>query len=196
MQDVLDDNVIPHERRHGSMLYKSPGSGSIAQIRTTVIELLHKEGEVDAQIPSEEWTRLQFTPANIWCNTAIKYTLRFDIHYGLQTRLTRKHHPDHKYGTVLFIYFKEFAVKFRIHISLFFLDDKCSIPIGDYDSPVSVARRQRKTLGGKSSDACDHDHIPLHITPSVINIFDTPPRLLEDGFFRGKTTVFLKDAVF
>ena len=120
MQVVLDDNVIPHERRHGSMLYKSPGSGSIAQIRTTVIELLHKEGEVDVQIPSEEWTRLQFTPANMWCNTAIKYSLRFDIHYGLQTRLTRKHHPDHKYGTVLFIYFKEFAVKFRIHISLFF----------------------------------------------------------------------------
>ena len=44
--------------------------------------------------------------------------------------------------------------------------------------------------------ACDHDHIPLHITPSVINIFDTPPRRLEDGFFGGRTTVLLKDAVF
>ena len=54
----------------------------------------------------------------------------------------------------------------------------------------------REILGGKSSDACDHDHIPLHITPSVINIFDTPPRRLEDGFFGGKTTVLLKDAVF
>lgn len=120
MKEVLDDNSVPHDRRHGLTLYRSPGSGSINQIRNHTVELLHKEGQVDFQIPSEEWTRLQFTPANIWSNTAIKYTLRFDIQWGLQTRLSRKHHPDHKYGTVLFIYFKEFAVKFRVYISLNF----------------------------------------------------------------------------
>ena len=121
MKEVLDDNSVPHDRRHGLTLYRSPGSGSINQRRNHTVELLHKEGQVNFQIPSEEWTRLQFTPANIWSNTAIKYTLRFNIHYGLQTRLTRKHHPNHKYGTVLLIYFKEFSVKFCLYISLSFL---------------------------------------------------------------------------
>lgn len=95
---------------------------------------------------------------------------------GLQTRLIRKYHLDQKYGCVLFHYFKEFSVVFRRFISLYYLDDKCSIPIGHPDTPASAVRRQKKAYGAGISNASDHNHIPLNITASVINRFGTPPR--------------------
>ena len=77
-----------------------------------------------------------------------------------------------------------------------FLDDKCSIPIGDYDSPVSAVQRQRKQLDPKTSDATDHDHISMHLTPSVINVFNKPPRNISDSFYGGVMQVVLKCAIF
>ena len=97
-------------------------------------------------IPSEEWLRLQFQPSNKWALTSQKYTHKFSATFVLQTRLIRKYHPDHKFGSVLFIYYKEFCIKYRDHIMLSFLDDKCSILIGDYSSPVSAVRRQNRGL--------------------------------------------------
>ena len=96
----------------------------------------------------------------------------------------------------LFNYFKEFSVVFERFLSLYYPDDKCSIPIGRPDSPASAARGQRKAYGAGISNASDHDHIPLPITPSVINRFGTPPRIIEESFFGGEISVTLKCAMF
>ena len=76
-----------------------------------------------------------------------------------------------------------------------FLDDKCSILIGDYSSPVSAVRRQKKGIDVGIQSASDHDHISVHITPSVINTFEETPRHNE-SFYGGKVHVILKDSIF
>ena len=43
--------------------------------------------------------------------------------------------------------------------------------------------------------ASDHDHISVHITPSVINTFEETPRHNE-SFYGGKVHVILKDSIF
>ena len=56
-------------------------------------------------------------------------------------------------------------------------------------------RRQRRVLGGMDSLACDHDHIPMHITPSVV--LKMVPHCNElASFYGGKPFVMLKDAIF
>ena len=168
-------------------MYRDPSCQSLAIIKRSAIKLLEKESNELPDIPSDEWIRLQFTPNNVWAYRSKKFTQRFDIKMGIQTRLTRKYHPDQKYGSVLFNYFKEFCVRHRDDICLYFLDDKCSIPIGSPNSPASTITRQRRCYGAGKSDACDHDHIQMHITPSVINKFGKPPKRIEDSFLEVKT---------
>ena len=147
--------------------------------------MLKKNSKEMPNIPCEEWIRLQFTPSNIWRYRNKNFTMRFDIKMRLQKRLCRKSHPDQKYGCVLFNYFKEYSIKHRDDVCLIFLDDKCSIPIGQPGAPVSVNRRQRSQLVNVNTCATDHDYMPLHFTPSVINMYGKPPRRYHDYFFKG-----------
>ena len=192
----LDTNSVQDERRHGAELHRAQKTESIEVMKKIIIKALMSKYDELPLIPSNEWIRLQFLPNNPWSVIGRNFRCRFNMVMGLQVRLIQKHHPDQKYGAVLFIYFKEFSVRFRKYVSMYYLDDKCSIPIGHPDAPASAVRRQRKAYGAGMSNASDHDHIPLHITPSVINRFGTPPRRVEDSFFGGEISVTLKCAVF
>ena len=196
MATCLENNIVPHERRHGNTMHFAPAMQSVPQIMRLTTDFLMEELGSLPDIPSEEWVRLQFTPSNFWTERSKRFTARFNVKLGFQTRLTRKYHPDQKYGCVLFNYFKSFAVKYREYVSLSMLDDKCSIPIGYPDAPASCLRRQRRGYGAGECDAADHDHIQMHITPSVINMFGKPPRRVEDSFFGGEVAVILKCAIF
>ena len=195
-ENILIELCIPDERRKDSALYKSRSIRSIFHLKELTVERLKLKNKSTEFIPSEEWIRLQFTPSNKWANTSKKYTARFNTKFSLQTRLLRKFHPDHKFGCVLFNYFKAFSVRHRHFISMSFLDDKCSIPIGHYDSPVLAVQRQRQKLDTGISSAADHDHIAMHLTPSVINIFEKPPRNITESFYGGTMHVVLKCAIF
>ena len=192
---ILDENFIPDERRKDQILHRSSNVRSHAHLVDLVIDRLRLENKSIDNIPSEEWVRLQFEPSNKWARTSEKYTQQFHATFVLQTRLIRKYHPDHKFGSVLFNYFKQFCIKYRVHIMVRFLDDKCSIPIGDYASPVSAVRRQKRGINVGIQTATDHDHISVHIVPSVINIFEETPRHNE-SFYGGQVHVVLKDAIF
>ena len=78
----------------------------------------------------------------------------------------------------------------RDYICMFNLDDKCLIPVGEPDAPVSVLRRQRRGFGAGSCDSSDHDHIKMHLTPSVINKFGKPPKRFEESFLEEKSVQF------
>ena len=104
---------------------------------------------------------------------------------GLQTRTIKKQHPDHTYGVILFKNFKDLCVLQREKVLTFFMDDKCFITIGDWDTPALTIRRQISSYGGGTSDAANHDHIPLHITPSVV-LKVNPPRSTSHYFYSGE----------
>ena len=78
---------------------------------------------------------------------------------------------------------------------MFFINDKALIRVGHPDAPVTATRRQRRVLGGMDSLACDHDHIPMHIKPSVV-LKMVPPRNELASFYGGKPFMMLKDAIF
>ena len=118
MHKILNDGSVPHERRHGTTVYKSDNIISIRHVREDTMKLLGDKGALP-NIPSEEWIRLQFTPTNPRANVSSRFTQRFNMKMCLQTRLTRKYHPDQKYGCVLFKYFKAFCVLHREHTNLF-----------------------------------------------------------------------------
>ena len=102
----MEHDTVPHERRHGSAVYRAPACQSLIQLRETTIKYLNDNNIKDFDIPSDEWIRLQFTPSNCWTERSKKFTKRFNVKMGIQTRLTRKHHPDQKYGVFFFNYFK------------------------------------------------------------------------------------------
>ena len=84
----------------------------------------------------------------------------------------------------------------REYVCMYNLDDKCSIPIGEPDAPASILTRQKKRFGTGKCDSSDHDHIKMHLTPSVINKFGKPPRRVEESFFGGEVNTILKCSIF
>lgn len=196
---LSSEMVVPDERRHGSTCCISPLCVSLRDLKSQV-EQKAKEMFPHQKIdcPSEEYFRLQFTPRNENALTAARYYKRFDIKWVLQTRLLHKEHRDQHFGAKQFKYLKQMAQRFSSHATVFFLDDKASIPIGHPNTPVSATRRQRKVLGAgigpKGLTAADHDVIPMHLTPSV-SVKLSPPED-EKSWYMGEAEVILKDAIF
>lgn len=78
------------------------------------------------------------------------------------------------------------------------VDDKTSIGIGPVDTPVEATRRQRQVLEISNIEsglmACDHDHIPQSITPSVTLRID--PIDAHINWYEGQVYVSYKCAIF
>jgi hypothetical protein len=150
-------------------------------------------------IPCLEHLRLQFMPRNPCTRTAQRMTGRFDCRWVLQTRLLRKSHADHYFGSALFKYWRRLAAKRSGTTMCIFLDGKATVPVGPVDCPVSATRRQRYSIGAAMGNvaltACDHDHIPMHIVPSV-TIRLCPPDDPDGSFYGGAISVTFKDAIF
>lgn len=196
---LSSEMVVPDERRHGSTCCISPLCVSLRDLMSQVerkASTMFPNEEIHC--PSEEYFRLQFTPRNENAATATRYYKRFDIKWVLQTRLLHKEHKDQHYGAKQFKYLKQMAQRLSSYATVFFLDDKASIPIGQPNTPVSATRRQRKVLGAgvgqRGLTAADHDVIPMHLTPSV-SVKLSPPED-EKSWYMGETEVILKDAIF
>uniref|UniRef100_A0A336MLL5 CSON002911 protein n=1 Tax=Culicoides sonorensis TaxID=179676 RepID=A0A336MLL5_CULSO len=174
-QTLIDDAdaMVPDERRHGTTSNISPMFTSQRDFYDLTMKKMTEmfPNHPDNHIPTIQWFRLQFTPFNLYVNTAKKYTGRFNACLRFQTRLLRKHHVDHHYGAKIFGYFKEFAQSLSGYCSIYLRDDKASIPVGPVNTPTEAVRRQRKVLNissnGKNLSAVDHDHCPQHLVPSV-----------------------------
>ena len=196
---LLQDMTVPDDRRHGTAACISPAAVSLRHLRDLAIQHLRQSGTSDAPVPCEEYLRLQFLPRNPHAATAKTKTGRFHVKWLLQTRLIRKSHPDHYFGAALFKYFRAWASMFAEHTLCIFLDDKASIGIGPVGAPASSTRRQRvamgAVLGASSLSSCDHDHIPMHITPSLI-VKLRPPASATESFYGGIPGVGLKCAIF
>ncbi|XP_046341796.2 uncharacterized protein LOC124122725 [Haliotis rufescens] len=186
-------DLAVHERRHGSQLYL-PYAISIDDLVSTV------RGRVDPEvlIPSNEWVRLQFWPANPTTRTAFHYTGRFNVKFSLQTRQIHGKHEDSHYVASQLVYLKKFAVKLREHVDFFWLDDKAIVPIGEPGLPVSTGVRPHNaslsSTTASSLTALDHDYNVSGAIPSVALHCDIPHDA-SDSFFNGTAFVTVKDKV-
>ena len=79
------------ERRHGEDVAFLSKFISVRDFRNQVIEQMDDDS---APVPSVEYVRLQFVPTNSHCNTAMKYSRRFNVKpLILPKRLQNTRHP-------------------------------------------------------------------------------------------------------
>lgn len=83
------------------------------------------------------------------------------------------------------------------YCTILMVDDKTSIGIGPVGTPVEATRRQKSVVNISNAEgllACDHDHIPQNITPSVTLRID--PIDSNINWYAGSVTVCYKCAIF
>ena len=201
LQAYLDElGLAVDERRHSGVLHM-PIAVSIRHLRDIISERLSaktKESSEDVAIPSEEWIRYQFWPKNPYSASALRYTGRFSIKFGVQSHQLRKSHADAHYVNSLLQYVKVFCVKYREYTLYVSADDKAIVPIGEPDLPVSTGvRGHHRSLvpaSGSSVMGLDHDFHVHGIVPSVA-LFVSIPNDVHGEFYRGSVVVTLKDKV-
>ena len=96
------------------------------------------DGQSDAPVPSTEWIRLQFVPRNPYVPAAARYTGRFNMQFKIQVRQIRAQTQDAKFANFQYRLFKNFAVHYKEHVTLAYVDDKAIIPVGEPDGPLST----------------------------------------------------------
>ena len=98
LQSYLDEiNPAVDERRHGEALHM-PFVISIRHLQEIITKRLQRTfPESTPKIPCLECIRLQFWPANSYTNSALRYTGKFDVKFGVQVRQLPKEHPDSHY---------------------------------------------------------------------------------------------------
>lgn len=115
----------------------------------------------------------------------------------VQARQLRSDHVDAHYGLALYRYEREFAVKFRDHLTFASLDDKHTVKVGEPGCPVAAVERGKRVIVGigKTFAVSDHDFTRLSLTPSISLLIDIPESI-DESFHRGKVSVILKENSF
>ncbi|XP_046584513.1 uncharacterized protein LOC124291542 isoform X1 [Haliotis rubra] len=189
------NNVVEtavHERRHESVTYLAKAM-SISHLLNEVKKRLPP----DTSVQSKQWLRLQFWPKNPTSKASLQYTRDLEVKYMVQQRQLRKPHVDVHYAAAYFKYLKEYPVDFRDHFTMFCVDDKHKVKVGEPGCPVAAVDRGRQVLVGLNEifQVADHDFTKLSLTPSVCLEVDVPKDLCG-SFYRGTVHVGLKDSVF
>jgi hypothetical protein len=192
LETVVNDVTAEDERRH-----------NVAHLARwmSVKDLVSQASKLcspGTPIPSNALVRLQFTPRNPYCHTALSFTSRYNVQYKIQRRQLRISHPDDHYCAALLKYLKCLAVKLGPTCKLFFCDDKAKVPLGEPDVMLSTGVRGKLSLAPSQTTlvAADHDvHHKGSLTPSVLLDCDVP-ETVNASFVRGQVTVYVNDSVF
>ena len=199
MQEVLAQDVSPHDRRQGDdVMFLASAGLSVRAVVDKARKVLEKKhpGAVH-KIPSHEYVRLQFWPKSTLAHRALNYTGRFRVKYRLQTRQLRRTHIDLHYCHKVALNARCFVLRFKPLSLLLGLDDKCKIPVGEPNAEVSGLARQRSTMSSIDfpNAALDHDYHVAAVVPSAMLVTDVPDDSSK-AFYRGDLVVCLKDSAF
>ena len=179
------------DRRHGEVTHLARA----ISVRD-LLEQVSARCPQGTEIPSKQWLRLQFWPKTPSNRNSLQYTGKLNVKFMVQARQLRKRHEDAHYFAALFRYTKEFAIKFRDHCSLLFLDDKHRCKVGEPNYPVAAVERGKKVVvaaSGSTFAVSDHDFTKFGLIPSVALLCDVPESI-DDSFYRGEVVDGLKDA--
>ena len=191
--EYLEDVVTAvDDRRHSTVVHVAKAV-SVRDLRERVIERCPP----NTPVPSDEWIRLQFSPACVSSHTALRYTGRLKVRRKVQQRQWRKHHEDAHYAACIFRYEREYAVLMKDFAMFVSIDDKHRIKVGEPDCPVASAERGRQVLVGSQSLllAADHDFTKFSIVPSVV-LFTEIPMEISGSWYDGQVFVLFKEGAF
>ena len=131
---------------------------------------------------------------NPYFHSALRYTGRFSVKFGVQCRQLRKSHSDAHYINALLQYVKVFTVKYMEFTLYVSADDKAIVP----DLPISTGVRghHRSLVPAEESKvvALDHDFHVQGIVP-LVALFVLISNNIYGKFYRGRVAVPLKDKV-
>lgn len=166
----------------------------------SVSDLLKQVSEIcppDTKIPSEQWLRLQFAPKVPSSLSSLQFTGRFNVRFMVQSRQFRLEHLHSHYASALFMYMKDFAVRFKHLCNMVCQDDKHHCKVGEPAMPVAAVERGRRvvTIDGLRYSVADHDFTKFSVVPSVKMVVEIPDST-EGSFYRGQVYVGTKDCVF
>jgi hypothetical protein len=211
-REIMQTTSAAHERRGSDTLFASQVM-SLRDLQNRAMELLqtdieNRKHDAMPPIPALEWIRLQFSSNNEYCQAAAKMTGRLNIKRGIQTRTSRKEHPDQHWVNASTGYYLDWSIELKkkgVEIMFVGQDDKAKIPVG-HDVAVStgVRKKGRAILAVESEGrlkAADHDFTFANIVASV-TLYCNIPDSLSGSFFgggeegTGEIEVVCRDAVF
>lgn len=96
------------------------------------------------EIPSSEWTRLQFWPKTPAAKSSLHYAGQFRMKFMVQQRQWRHSHIDAHYAAAIFRYVQEYALELQEYCAFVCLDDKHKLKVGELNCPVAAAKRGRQ----------------------------------------------------
>ena len=169
--------------KEGTLIFYLPVTTSIENLHQIVLDRV-SEGSA---VPSNSWLYMNFWPSNQYHNSASHHTGRFNFKFKLQQQLVRAQHPDAYYCATLFKFQRTMAVKYREYASMFFVDDKATVPVGEPERPVSTnvqAHGVALVPGDKILGAFDHDFHICDLVPSVVLKSDVPDNV-NDSLYKG-----------
>ena len=169
--------------KEGTLIFYLPVTTSIENLHQIVLDRV-SEGSA---VPSNSWLYMNFWPSNQYHNSASHHTGRFNFKFKLQQQLVRAQHPDAYYCATLFKFQRTMAVKYREYASMFFVDDKATVPVGEPERPVSTNVRAHGVAlvpGDKILGAFDHDFHICDLVPSVVLKSDVPDNV-NDSLYKG-----------
>ena len=129
LQKYIHEFAAVDERKHSDILYL-PVATSIENLCQIILD----RHPVRSTAPSISWLYMDFCPSSQYHNSASHHTGRFN----LQQWLVWAQHPDAYYCATLFKFQKIMAVKYCEYASVFLVDDKAIVPVGEPERPAST----------------------------------------------------------
>ena len=121
----------------------------------------------------------------------------------LQARLFRKHNPDSHYCNAINNFMKERAMAHRDTSTLFSVDTKCNVSVGEPDFPIASVTRGKKVIVGinQSFEVDDHDFSKISIILDAVFVQKIPENKeqgdkgFQSSWFSGKVFYSVKNMV-
>ena len=101
-----DVGVAVDDRRHGEITHLAKA--------ISVRDLVDQVKAHCPQVPSIEWTRLQFWPKTPAAKSSLHYTGQFRMKFMVQQRQWRHSHIDAHYAAAIFRCMREYALELRV----------------------------------------------------------------------------------
>ena len=207
--DQIEHITHVDDKRHGTTC-RAPPDWSIPRLIESVVNYAANNDKLQTldpedDVPTEQWVRMSFSPANPWLATSENYTCRFDISYGLVSRNGKSDHPQGAYAARIFKAWRHKVVEWKkklaphgLGVKAAFLDDKTSFKIAEPEEvggePVAPLERNKKTpvIGGEAASAGQHNFTWAKGNPSMALLADIPDD--PDGsFYRGQVCGVIQD---
>ena len=129
-------------------------------------------------IPSYSWFLLQFWFCSRTVSNIMHCTGKFKVRQMVQARLFRKHNPESHYCNAIYNFMKERAMTHRDTSTLFNVDTKCKVSVGEADFPIASVTRGKKVIADINQlfEVGNHDFSKISVVPDAVFVQKIPEK--------------------